>query len=344
MTATSLALLEALDQLGAVDVEDAGRAVRVGGEDRQLPALPGARVDAHALERDRQQPGGHLLAGGDHRVVFARIVQRRGVAAPADQLVGLAGHGGDHDGDLMAGIDLALDVARDVADAVDVGDRRAAEFHDEAGHGGRLRTFRQVAGETAYWQAPAQKGAYTYRWGRKPQPGAPDKPCEEQSMASEPQSHERAESTVDPAEVERFSALAAEWWDPHGKMALLHKFNPVRLGYIREAAAGTSTAIAKRLDALKGLRILDIGCGGGILSRAAGAARRRRGRRRSGATPISRRRRLHAAQVRARDRLSRHHRRGAGRRRRALRHRARHGGGRARRRCAAVRRSAAPRW
>ncbi len=41
-------------------------------------------------------------------------------------------------------------------------------------------------------------------------------------------------TTVDPAEVERFSALAAEWWDPKGKFAVLHRFNPVRLAYIRE--------------------------------------------------------------------------------------------------------------
>jgi hypothetical protein len=54
------------------------------------------------------------------------------LAAPFDQLIGLAGHGRYHDGDLMAGIDLALDMARDVADAVDIGDRRAAEFHHEA--------------------------------------------------------------------------------------------------------------------------------------------------------------------------------------------------------------------
>ena len=48
-------------------------------------------------------------------------------------------------------------------------------------------------------------------------------------MARKPQ----RQSTVDQAEVERFSALAAEWWDPRGKMAPLHKFNPVRIGYIQ---------------------------------------------------------------------------------------------------------------
>jgi 2-polyprenyl-6-hydroxyphenyl methylase / 3-demethylubiquinone-9 3-methyltransferase len=73
-------------------------------------------------------------------------------------------------------------------------------------------------------------------------------------------------STVDDAEVERFAALASEWWDPRGKMAVLHKFNPVRLGFIKEAACRHFGRDAKRLDALAGLRILDIGCGGGILS------------------------------------------------------------------------------
>jgi 2-polyprenyl-6-hydroxyphenyl methylase / 3-demethylubiquinone-9 3-methyltransferase len=73
-------------------------------------------------------------------------------------------------------------------------------------------------------------------------------------------------STVDEAEVERFSALAAEWWDPHGKMAPLHKLNPVRLQYIRDRAVEQFKRDGKRLDCLMGLRILDIGCGGGILS------------------------------------------------------------------------------
>jgi 2-polyprenyl-6-hydroxyphenyl methylase / 3-demethylubiquinone-9 3-methyltransferase len=81
-------------------------------------------------------------------------------------------------------------------------------------------------------------------------------------MARNPQ----RQSTVDEAEVERFSALAAEWWDPRGKMAVLHKFNPVRLAYIRDHASARFGRDAKRLDCLKDLRILDIGCGGGILS------------------------------------------------------------------------------
>ena len=72
-------------------------------------------------------------------------------------------------------------------------------------------------------------------------------------------------STIDEAEVAHFSALAAEWWNPRGKMAVLHKFNPVRIAYIRDAACKTFERNPKQLDCLKGLRILDIGCGGGIL-------------------------------------------------------------------------------
>ena len=72
--------------------------------------------------------------------------------------------------------------------------------------------------------------------------------------------------TVETTEVERFSRHAADWWDPRGPMAALHKFNPVRLGYIRDQAAARFSRDAKKLDCLKGLRILDIGCGGGILS------------------------------------------------------------------------------
>jgi 2-polyprenyl-6-hydroxyphenyl methylase/3-demethylubiquinone-9 3-methyltransferase len=73
-------------------------------------------------------------------------------------------------------------------------------------------------------------------------------------------------STVDTAEVERFSRHAGDWWAPRGPMAALHKFNPVRLAYIRDQAAARFGRNPRRLDCLKGLRILDIGCGGGILS------------------------------------------------------------------------------
>jgi 2-polyprenyl-6-hydroxyphenyl methylase/3-demethylubiquinone-9 3-methyltransferase len=71
--------------------------------------------------------------------------------------------------------------------------------------------------------------------------------------------------TVDREEVARFSRLARQWWDPQGPMAALHKFNPVRLAYIRDKAAEHFGRDPTRLDSLAGLRVLDIGCGGGIL-------------------------------------------------------------------------------
>lgn len=73
-------------------------------------------------------------------------------------------------------------------------------------------------------------------------------------------------STIDPAEVAKFSAMAAQWWDPTGKFAPLHKFNPVRLGFIRAQAAAHFGRDAQSLRPFEGLRLLDIGCGGGLLS------------------------------------------------------------------------------
>jgi 2-polyprenyl-6-hydroxyphenyl methylase/3-demethylubiquinone-9 3-methyltransferase len=73
------------------------------------------------------------------------------------------------------------------------------------------------------------------------------------------------QSTVDPAEVARFSALAAKWWDPRGEFAPLHRINPVRLTFIREQALarfGRDGAVRRPFE---GLNLLDIGCGGGLL-------------------------------------------------------------------------------
>jgi 2-polyprenyl-6-hydroxyphenyl methylase / 3-demethylubiquinone-9 3-methyltransferase len=74
-----------------------------------------------------------------------------------------------------------------------------------------------------------------------------------------------ARTTVDEAEVERFSRMAAEWWNPNGKFKPLHKFNPVRLTYIREQVLERFDRDAKAIRPFKGLRFLDIGCGGGLL-------------------------------------------------------------------------------
>ncbi|WP_432715746.1 bifunctional 2-polyprenyl-6-hydroxyphenol methylase/3-demethylubiquinol 3-O-methyltransferase UbiG [Xanthobacter autotrophicus] len=73
-------------------------------------------------------------------------------------------------------------------------------------------------------------------------------------------------ATVDPAEVARFDALGAQWWDEKGKMAPLHAMNPARLAFLRDALVRHFGRDARALRPLKGLSILDIGCGGGLLS------------------------------------------------------------------------------
>ncbi len=72
--------------------------------------------------------------------------------------------------------------------------------------------------------------------------------------------------TIDPAEIAKFEAMAAEWWDPNGKFRPLHMMNPVRLDYIpRQIAAEFGRDLTAERP-FEGLRLLDIGCGGGLLS------------------------------------------------------------------------------
>ena len=72
--------------------------------------------------------------------------------------------------------------------------------------------------------------------------------------------------TINKKEIEKFSQLAGEWWDPKGKFAPLHKFNPIRIEYIREKLASYFKLNLNSSAPLKNINILDIGCGGGLLS------------------------------------------------------------------------------
>ena len=72
-------------------------------------------------------------------------------------------------------------------------------------------------------------------------------------------------NTINKKEIEKFSKIAEEWWDPTGKFKPLHKFNPIRISYIKENIISTFN-INKEREILKGIKILDIGCGGGLLS------------------------------------------------------------------------------
>lgn len=77
---------------------------------------------------------------------------------------------------------------------------------------------------------------------------------------------ETGRTSVDPAEIEKFSRIADEWWDPFGKFKPLHKFNPVRLAYIRDAACAHFGRDRRAPAPLEGLRLLDVGCGGGLVA------------------------------------------------------------------------------
>ncbi len=86
------------------------------------------------------------------------------------------------------------------------------------------------------------------------------------SARLDPPSGDPDAPSLDPKEAAHFEALADMWWDPKGKFGTLHKFNPVRLDYIRAQAVLQWGLDRRDPNALAGLRVLDIGCGGGLLS------------------------------------------------------------------------------
>lgn len=73
-------------------------------------------------------------------------------------------------------------------------------------------------------------------------------------------------TTIDPNEVEKFASIADEWWDPFGKFKPLHKFNPIRLAYLRDSVCMHFGRDRHAKNPLEGLRLLDIGCGGGLVA------------------------------------------------------------------------------
>ena len=72
-------------------------------------------------------------------------------------------------------------------------------------------------------------------------------------------------TTINDAEIAKFTAMAEEWWDPKGKFKPLHKFNPVRMSYIREHLLAHFGLDGSAMRPFEGLTILDVGCGGGLL-------------------------------------------------------------------------------
>lgn len=72
--------------------------------------------------------------------------------------------------------------------------------------------------------------------------------------------------SLDPKEAAKFAAMSAAWWDLSGPFAPLHRFNPARCKFIRQAVCAARKLPQDQLKPLNGLRVLDVGCGGGILS------------------------------------------------------------------------------
>ena len=72
-------------------------------------------------------------------------------------------------------------------------------------------------------------------------------------------------NTINKKEIEKFSKIAEEWWNPEGKFKPLHKFNPIRISYIKNNII-SSFKLKNKKKPLERVKILDIGCGGGLLS------------------------------------------------------------------------------
>src|SRR5262249_43554043 len=257
-------------ELGRVDRVDARLPMDVVGADRDLPAEPGTRIQPEILQCQRHEPGGHLLAGRDDDVILARIVQLAHLPRPIDELVGRAGHGRDEDGNFTAGLRLPLDAQGGVPDALKVGDRGPAEFLDDTRHLAVLmpQTWNRNA-RMAGRRLARRHSRRTFRASEGCCPPAAASPILAGMAgygASDPAAPNAGAETVTPEEIGRFAAQSAGWWDPEGSFRPLHRITPVRLQFVRRELLASFDRDARSLRPFAGLKLLDIGCGGGLVS------------------------------------------------------------------------------
>lgn len=218
------------------------------GANRDLPTHPRPSIDTDLLQGKGHQSGGDLFATGHNRVIFARIVDRCHASHKADEPVGLASHGRHDDRNLVTLIDGLFDTCRGMADSVDATNRRPAEFLNDDGHAtselwnGCLRPNFNLSGQKTALHTLAMIAKQAV------EPVITDAP------------------SIDPAEVEQFDALANSWWDPDGPFRPLHRLTPARLGYLRDRLADHYGRDILADRPFEGLRGIDVGCGGGLIS------------------------------------------------------------------------------
>ena len=183
-----------------------------------------------SLQRDRQQADRYLFTGRDDGVIFPGIMHRADITRPGHELVRRARHGRDDDGDTVPSIHLRLHPGSNIADPVQITNRGTAKFLNNERH-----FYLMVAADLRNRSFHSDNGRMGQARGHD---GRPE-------------------------EIDNFAAMSAQWWDESGPMAPLHDFTPVRIDYILDSIRRIGTGSD---GGPAGLRVLDIGCGGGLLA------------------------------------------------------------------------------
>ena len=252
---------DAIGELGhharRVDIRDPRLTVHIVGLKRDLPAKPGSGRNTDILQRNRHQAAGHLFARRHNHVVLPRVVQTADLIDLRHQIIGHARHRRQHHGNFIAAVVLRLDASRDMPDALKVADRGAAEFLYNACH--RLESVNSLSPPVV----PARRRIHTHKVYRVQEHCHGRARTESIMTATE---NIAQSASVDDSEVAKFAALAESWWDSEGPFRPLHRFNPVRIRFIRDRLASHFNRDPLAPEPLAGLRLLDIGCGGGLLT------------------------------------------------------------------------------